>query len=113
MDTETETQIHAALEQLRQNRTTFIIAHRIQTVMQADKILVLDKGRIVQQGSHRELVAQEGIYRRIYELQAQIGQDAESVAERDGQDADDRITTPISGKSADGQGDGGSNGKVK
>jgi ATP-binding cassette subfamily B protein len=113
VDTETETQIQAALEQLRQGRTTFIIAHRIQTVMQADKILVLDKGRIVQQGSHRELVAQDGIYRRIYELQAQIGQDVESVAERDGQDADGRITTPISGKSADGQGDGGSNGKVK
>lgn len=75
VDTETEAHIHAALEQLRQGRTTFIIAHRIQTVMRADKILVLDKGRIIQQGNHQELLAQDGIYRRIYELQAQISQD--------------------------------------
>jgi len=77
VDTETETEIHTALERLRAGRTTFIIAHRVQTVMQADMILVLEKGRIVQQGSHRALLAQEGIYRRIYDLQAQIGQDIE------------------------------------
>lgn len=72
VDTETEAKIHAALENLRQGRTTFMIAHRIQTVMRADKILVLEKGRIIQQGNHRELLAQDGIYRRIYGLQAQI-----------------------------------------
>jgi ATP-binding cassette subfamily B protein len=72
VDTETEAHIHAALERLRQNRTTFIIAHRIQTVMRADKILVLDRGRIIQQGTHRELMAQEGIYRKIYDLQARV-----------------------------------------
>lgn len=81
VDTETEIQIRAALDRLRAGRTTFIIAHRIQTVMQADKILVLDKGRIVQQGSHRELMAQEGIYRRVYRLQARVEQEAESIAE--------------------------------
>jgi ATP-binding cassette subfamily B protein len=75
VDTETETQIHEALEQLRQNRTTFVIAHRMQTVMRADKILVLDKGRIVQQGSHAGLMAQDGIYRRTYQLQAQVEQE--------------------------------------
>lgn len=75
VDTETETLIHEALERLRQNRTTFVIAHRMQTVMQADKILVLEKGRIVQQGSHAELMTQEGIYRRTYNLQAQIEQE--------------------------------------
>jgi ATP-binding cassette subfamily B protein len=80
VDTETETHIHAALDRLRQGRTTFIIAHRIQTVMKADKILVLDKGRIVQQGTHAELLAQDGIYRRIYQLQAQVGQDAEKAS---------------------------------
>jgi len=75
VDTETETLIHAALERLRANRTTFVIAHRMQTVMQADIILVLDKGRIVQQGSHAELMTQDGIYRRTYNLQAQIEQE--------------------------------------
>jgi ATP-binding cassette subfamily B protein len=79
VDTETEVLIQAALDRLRQDRTTFIIAHRIQTVMEADKILVLDKGRIVQQGSHQELVAQEGIYRRIYHLQAQVEQEIETA----------------------------------
>lgn len=75
VDTETEAHIHAALEHLRQGRTTFIIAHRIQTVMRADKILVLDKGRIIQQGTHADLMAQEGIYQRIYSLQARVGQE--------------------------------------
>ena len=79
VDTETETAIHAALDRLRQGRTTFIIAHRVQTVMKADKILVLDQGRIVQQGTHTELMARQGIYRRIYQLQAQIGQESESI----------------------------------
>lgn len=83
VDTETEAQIHAALEKLRQHRTTFIIAHRIQTVMRADKILVLDKGRIVQQGTHRELLAQAGIYRKIYQLQAQIEQEITPVNGRE------------------------------
>jgi ATP-binding cassette subfamily B protein len=52
------------------NRTTFIIAHRIQSVMTADLILVLDKGRIVQRGTHDELVAQPGTYQQVYDLQA-------------------------------------------
>jgi ATP-binding cassette subfamily B protein len=77
VDTETEAIIHAALERLRHGRTTFVIAHRIQTVMRADQILVLDGGRIVQQGRHSELMAQDGIYRRIYDLQAGIEQEIE------------------------------------
>lgn len=77
VDTETETHIQAALNQLRQGHTTFVIAHRMQTVMRAEQILVLDKGRIVQQGTHQELLNQEGIYRRIYHLQAQIEQELE------------------------------------
>jgi ATP-binding cassette subfamily B protein len=60
-----------------ENRTTFIIAHRIQSVMGADVILVLDQGRIVQKGTHAELIEQEGIYQDIYELQAQIEVDLE------------------------------------
>lgn len=72
VDAETEAAIQAALAQLMQGRTTFIIAHRIQSVMQADLILVLDKGRIVQRGTHAELVQQEGMYRQIYEIQTRI-----------------------------------------
>ena len=72
VDTETEESIRAALENLMKNRTTFIIAHRIQSVMNADLILVLDKGRIVQRGRHEELMTQPGFYRQIYELQARI-----------------------------------------
>jgi ATP-binding cassette subfamily B protein len=79
VDTETEAIIHAALERLRHGRTTFVIAHRIQTVMRADQILVLDGGRIVQQGRHHELMAQDGIYRRIYDLQATIEQEIEAA----------------------------------
>ena len=77
VDTETEAAIRQALERLMENRSTFIIAHRIQSVMNADLILVLDKGRIVQQGTHIELVEQPGIYREIYDLQAQIEVDLE------------------------------------
>jgi ATP-binding cassette subfamily B protein len=77
VDTETEAQIRDALEYLMRGRTSFVIAHRIQSVMNADLILVLDKGRIVQRGSHEELISQPGIYRRIYELQARIEQEVE------------------------------------
>jgi ATP-binding cassette subfamily B protein len=77
VDTETEFQIREALEYLMRGRTSFVIAHRIQSVMDADLILVLDKGRIVQQGTHRELVAQPGMYRDTYELQARIEQEVE------------------------------------
>jgi len=72
VDMETEAQIREALERLMVGRTTFVIAHRIQSVMDADLILVLDKGRIVQQGTHGALVGQEGMYKRIYQLQARI-----------------------------------------
>ena len=61
-----------ALERLMENRTTFIIAHRIQSVMKADLIVVLDKGRIIQIGTHEELLSQEGVYRKIYDIQTQI-----------------------------------------
>ena len=72
VDTETEAEIRAALDRLMENRTTFIIAHRIQSVMNADLILVMDKGAVVQMGRHEELVAQDGMYRQIYEIQTRI-----------------------------------------
>jgi ATP-binding cassette subfamily B protein len=72
VDSETEAAIREALDELIPGRTTFIIAHRIQSVMRADLILVLDKGRVVQTGTHDELLAQDGMYRHIYDLQSQI-----------------------------------------
>jgi ATP-binding cassette subfamily B protein len=72
VDTETEAEIRTALEYLMKGRTTFIIAHRIQSVMDADLILVLDQGRIVQRGNHAQLMEEEGIYRRIFDIQARI-----------------------------------------
>lgn len=77
VDTGTEAQIREALEYLMEGRTSFVIAHRIQSVMNADLILVLDKGRIVQRGTHEELIVQEGMYRSIYELQARIEEEVE------------------------------------
>ncbi len=72
VDMETEVQIRAALDSLMANRTTFIIAHRIQSIMNADLILVFDKGKIVQMGEHEVLLNQDGIYKDIYDIQARI-----------------------------------------
>ena len=77
VDTETDASIREALQRLMQGRTTFIIAHRVQSVMEADLILVMDAGRIIQRGSHAELVSQAGIYRQIFDLQVQIEADLE------------------------------------
>lgn len=77
VDTETEAEIRAALRRLMQNRTTFIIAHRIQSLMTADLILVMDKGRIVQRGTHDELMQEPGIYRQVYDVQARIEDELE------------------------------------
>ncbi|MBI5669587.1 MAG: ABC transporter ATP-binding protein [Chloroflexi bacterium] len=77
VDAETEDSIRGALLRLMQGRTSFVIAHRIQTVMHADLILVFDKGHIIQRGTHAELLAQGGMYRRVYELQSRIEDELE------------------------------------
>jgi ATP-binding cassette subfamily B multidrug efflux pump len=69
VDTETERQIQRALINLMHGRTTFVIAHRLSTVHRADLILVMDDGKIVEKGTHAELLAQKGLYREIYQLQ--------------------------------------------
>jgi len=81
VDTETEAAIREALQTLMKNRTTFIIAHRIQSVMNANIILVLDKGQIVQHGTHEQLMQQEGIYRKIYDIQTRIEAELEKEIE--------------------------------
>jgi ATP-binding cassette, subfamily B, multidrug efflux pump len=69
VDTQTEKLIQAALDALMEGRTTFVIAHRLSTVRRADMILVMDKGQIVERGTHNELLARGGLYKEIYDLQ--------------------------------------------
>ena len=70
LDAKSESYIQDALQKLMENKTTFIIAHRLSTVRKADKIVVLEKGRIAEIGKHEELIQKEsGIYRKLYELQ--------------------------------------------
>lgn len=70
IDSETETIIQKGIEELKKGRTTFLIAHRLSTIKNADKIIVLDKGRIIEQGSHDELISLNGVYKKMYELQS-------------------------------------------
>jgi ATP-binding cassette subfamily B protein len=77
VDTETEAEIREALQRLMKQRTTFIIAHRIQSITSADLILVMDKGSIIQRGTHRQLIAQPGMYQKIYKIQTRIDDELE------------------------------------
>jgi ATP-binding cassette subfamily B protein len=69
VDTRTEKRIQGALFRLMEGRTTFVIAQRLSTVQRADMILVMDKGRVIERGTHVELLSQGGMYQQIYELQ--------------------------------------------
>ncbi|MGA7809025.1 MAG: ABC transporter, partial [Bradyrhizobium sp.] len=69
LDAESETLVQTALEELMRQRTTLVIAHRLATVLSCDRILVLDQGRIVEQGTHTTLVAANGLYARLARLQ--------------------------------------------
>jgi subfamily B ATP-binding cassette protein MsbA len=71
LDTESEKHVQAALDRLMQNRTTLIIAHRLSTIENADRILVMEQGAIVESGSHSELLAQNGHYAKLYQKQFQ------------------------------------------
>lgn len=69
LDTESECLVQQAIENLMANRTTFVIAHRLSTIRHADRIVVIDGGRIVQEGRHEELMRQGGLYRKLYDMQ--------------------------------------------
>lgn len=77
LDTESEMLVQQAIENLMENRTSIVIAHRLSTVRRADKIVVMDRGRIAETGTHAELLEKDGRYRRLYELQFQG--DAEAI----------------------------------
>jgi ATP-binding cassette, subfamily B, bacterial MsbA len=76
LDARSEHLLRSAFDNLVWGRTTFVIAHRLATIRRADRILVLDRGRIVEQGTHVELLAREGLYRELYELQFGDGEQA-------------------------------------
>jgi ATP-binding cassette subfamily B protein len=84
VDTRTEARIRQALQQRHGRRTTIVIAHRLSTIASADRIVVLQAGRVVQNGSHRELLGADGPYRRFHQLQAaledQMDQDLSGAA---------------------------------
>lgn len=80
LDAESETLVQTALEKLMKKRTTIVIAHRLATVLRADRILVLESGRIIEEGTHKSLVAKGGVYARLARLQFDTGADAFSGA---------------------------------
>jgi len=82
LDSESEKLVQMALENLMRGKTTFIIAHRLSTVRGADRIIVIDEGRIVEQGTHNELLALKGIYKRLCDNQV-LGPGLEAGLEKD------------------------------
>jgi len=84
VDTTTEKEIQKALDNLVRGRTTIAIAHRLSTLRKADRLVVLDRGQIVEQGPHEELMAREGAYYRLYQAQARQNEaDAQSSGSED------------------------------
>jgi subfamily B ATP-binding cassette protein MsbA len=69
LDTESEALVQEALDRLMKNRTTFVIAHRLSTILDADKIVVMERGKVVEMGSHQELLVKGGLYKKLYEIQ--------------------------------------------
>jgi ATP-binding cassette subfamily B protein len=94
VDTQTEQLIQSALDTLMEGRTTFVIAHRLSTVRRADMILVMDQGRIVERGTHQELLARGGLYKEIHDLQlvdhARFAEEMEELEELETSEADER-----------------------
>jgi ATP-binding cassette subfamily B protein len=81
LDSESESAVQKALDDVMTGRTTLVVAHRLATVLKADRILVLDGGAIVEEGRHDELVARNGLYARLARLQFEIGAEALAAAQ--------------------------------
>jgi len=81
LDSDSEAEVQRALENLMQGRTTFVIAHRFSTIRKVARILVLSEGRIVEEGNHDQLMALEGVYKRLYEIQFRDNEDGPAQAE--------------------------------
>ncbi len=81
LDTESERHVQAALDELMRGRTTLIIAHRLSTIENADRIVVLGEGRIVESGKHADLLAANGVYSRLHSIQAHAGNEAPANAQ--------------------------------
>ena len=71
VDTESELLISRATEQLTKGRTSLVIAHRLSTIQKADRILVMDKGQLAEMGTHQELLAKNGLYKKLYDVSIQ------------------------------------------
>jgi subfamily B ATP-binding cassette protein MsbA len=71
LDTESEQMVQGALNNLMANRTTFVIAHRLSTIFNADRIVVLENGEITETGRHDQLLAKDGVYKKLYDMQFQ------------------------------------------
>ena len=80
LDTKTEQEIQTSLDEVRSQRTTLVIAHRLSTVVNADEILVLDEGRIVERGDHAVLLAQAGVYAAMWARQQEADERAAALA---------------------------------
>ena len=84
VDSKTESEIQRALESVMKNRTVFVIAHRATTISQANSIIVLDKGKIVERGTHDELLCLKGTYHRIYNHQVNFSNGNSAVEQKSG-----------------------------